>query len=189
MQSWNYLRTILLLVLHRKRNMFTGQLRESFPRGIGLEGKQGDVRRWSVWVLYNSGNFKKQMCCLETAFSVPCFMLSTCYFFLINNNYGRVTVLFQFLGLWFDSRNWSPILPQSSYPAISAQLCPITQLSSLSISTRPDLKLIILSFLNPNQGREEEKMNLVGNTSINQCHNACTLALGPYFTRCVIIDK
>lgn len=100
-----------------------------------------------------------------------------------------MTVLFQVLGLWFDSRNWSPILPQSSYPAISALLCPITQLSSLSISTRPELKLIILSILNPNQGREEEKMDLVGNANINQCHNACILAFGLYFTRCEVIDK
>ena len=71
----------------RKHKMFTVQLCKRFPRETGLEGKQGDVRRVSVLVPLNSRNFKKQMCSLETAFSIACSIFSSYYGFLkINNN-------------------------------------------------------------------------------------------------------
>lgn len=58
-----------------------------------------------------------------------------------------------------------------------------------SLSARPDLKPMIVNLLDPNQDREEEKMNLVEKHWYRSRLQHLHLGLGLYLARCVILDE
>lgn len=104
------------------------------------------------------------MQCLETAFSVSCSTFSSYYFFKSIIMMVPFLSFLNFLACGFvlETRGQSCLHPALQLPQLD--LVPLHNFPfyHCSISAMPDLKLMILSFLNPNQGREEEKMNLVG---------------------------
>lgn len=128
------------------------------------EGRK-TVEDSKFWFCETAEPFKEQMCHLETAFSVSWstyFSYSAFFKKKINKKYGILSFLyFPAYGLIIEIGVQSCLSPALHPSQLNFVLLHNFLFYHCSISARPDPKLMIPSFLNPNQGREVENMIFV----------------------------
>lgn len=87
------------------------------------------VEDYTFWLIKQWNLLRNRCVILRQHFQYLPLHISHVLFSRIDKNYGPVTVPFLLSGFWFGDGNQGPGLSPSSSPAVSAQLCPITQLS------------------------------------------------------------